>query len=73
MKKYIKETPRLTVKFLDADTNELIFEIKDRNWMNVGELFTDHHVDVLIKQTIDEENLPDNVIVLVMGEFFLQK
>jgi hypothetical protein len=72
MARYLKDTPRLSVKFFDGDTNEQLFEIKDRSWMNVGEMFADHHVDLLIKQTIEEENLPDNVIVIVSGEFQLR-
>ena len=71
MKRYAKESPRLSVKFFDGDTKEQLFEIKDRNWMNIGEMFADHHVDLLIKQTIKEENLPSNVIVVASGDYFL--
>ena len=73
MIRYLKSTPRLSVKFFDGETNEQLFEIKDRNWMNVGELFTDHYVSELINQTISENDLPDNVIVLVSGEYKLHK
>ena len=69
--KYMKEQPRLTVKFLDGDTKNLLFEVKDRDWMNICELMTDHHVDALIQKTIKEENLPDSVIAMVTGEYFL--
>ena len=71
MAKYIKETPRLSVKFFDGDTNKQLFEIKDRNWMNVGELFADHYVSELIKQTIAEQNLPENIVVVTTGEYHL--
>ena len=33
--KYIKETPRLTVKFINADTEAVLFEINDRIWKQV--------------------------------------
>lgn len=72
MAKYTKETPRLTVKFFDGDTQEKLFEISNRTWMDVGEMFTDNNVTELMKQTIQEENLPENVIVLVSGEYLLQ-
>ena len=71
MARYIKETPRLTVKFFDGNTNKQLFEIKDRNWMNVGEMYADHYVSELIKQTIAEQNLPENVVVLTTGEYRL--
>lgn len=69
--KYFKEQPRLTVKFLDGDTKELLFEVKDRDWMNIGELMTDHHVSELVLRTIKEENLPDSVIAMVTADYFL--
>lgn len=65
--KYTKDTPRLTVKYIDADTEETVFEIDDRNWMNVGELLSDHHVTEIIKQNIT--NPPENLMVLVVGEY----
>lgn len=71
MAKYLKESPRLTVKFFDGDTNEQLFEIKDRSWMNVGEMFADHYVTQLVEQTISQEDLPENVIVLVSGDYYL--
>lgn len=71
MGRYLKDSPRLTVKFYDGDSKEELFEIKDRNWMNVGELFADHYVTELIQQTISQQNLPKNVIVLVTGEYSL--
>ena len=72
MARYLKDSPRLTVKFFDGGTNEQLFEIKDRSWMNVGELFADHYVTQLVAQTIREENLPENVIVIVSGEYHLK-
>ena len=71
MAKYLKNSPRLTVKFFDGETKEQLFEIKDRSWMNVGELFADHYVTQLVEQTIKQEDLPENVFVIVSGEYFL--
>lgn len=70
MVNYIKNVPRLTVKFLDGDdTSKVLFEVNNRDHMNVGEMFSDTYVTSLINQTIDEENLPDNVLVLVTANF----
>lgn len=68
---YMKEVPRLTVVFYDGDTNQKLFEVKDRDWMNIGDLMTNHHVSELIFRTIKEENLPDSVKVKIEGQFFL--
>ena len=71
MGRYKKSTPRLSVKFFDGETNEQLFEIKDRSWMDVGELFADHYVSELITQTIREQDLPETAIVLVTALYDL--
>lgn len=69
--RYKKDTPRLTVKYIDNDTEETIFEVKNRNWMNVGELLADHYVTEIISQNIDGD-IPENLLVLVVGEYSLK-
>ena len=70
MANYIKDNPRLNVKFLDGDdTSKVLFEVNNRNHMDVGEMFSDTYVTALINQSIAEQNLPDNVLVLVTGQF----
>lgn len=66
---YKKDHPRLTVKFLDPNDNSLLFEVNDRDHMNVGEMFSDTYVSALINQSIDMNDLPENVTVLVVGNF----
>lgn len=68
--KYTKNNHRLNIKFIDGNTNELLFEVNDKSWMEVGEFFTDHYVDQLIKRTFGD-NLPENVIVLVNAQYNL--
>lgn len=69
--KYKKNTPRLTVKYINADTEETVFEVNDRNWMNVGELLSDYYVTEVMRQNI--KKLPKNLLVLVVGEYKLYK
>lgn len=69
--KYIKETPRITVKFIDADTEKTLFEVPDRNWMNVGEFFTNTYTNSLMMQELKNKTLPENILVIAMGEFKL--
>ena len=71
MAKYVKQSPRLTVKFINGKTNELLFSIEDRSWMDIGELFSDHYVDEILKQQYKGKKLPEQVIVLVAGNYFL--
>ena len=67
--RYRKDTPRITVKFIDSDTDQILFEIKDRSWMNIGELFTDQIVTTLMEQENKSKKLPKNILVLAVGEF----
>jgi len=67
---YSKETPRITVKFIDNQTEVELFEIKDRNWMNIGELFTDHVANSIIEGEFKGKRLqPDEIMVIAIGIF----
>lgn len=70
--KYIKNTPRLTVQFVDNDTEEILFEVNDRSWMNVGEILTDYSVDSIMKHEFKDKEMPTNLMVLVVSEFELK-
>ncbi|MDA3780960.1 MAG: hypothetical protein PF487_12185 [Bacteroidales bacterium] len=69
--RYTKQSPRLTVKFVDSDTDDILFEVKDRTWMNVGELLSDGAIDSIMKNEWKNKKLPENIMVLVVGEFQL--
>jgi hypothetical protein len=73
MARYIKDTPRLKVKFINADTEATILELNDRTWLTIGELLSEHAVDAIIKSEIKDKELPENIMVLVVAEFTLQK
>jgi len=68
--RYAKETPRLTVKYIDADTEEVLFEVPNRTWNNVGELMADHYVTELMRLNV-KGTVPDNLLVIVVGEYSL--
>lgn len=70
--RYAKTTPRLTVKFVDSDTNKILFEVKDRTWMTVGDLLTDAAIDSIMKNEWKNKKMPINLMVLVVGEFELK-
>ena len=68
--KYSKITPRLVVKFIDSNTDETLFEIKDRTWMNIGEVLTDSAISSIMTTEYKHEP-PENLMVLVVGEYDL--
>ena len=67
--KYSKKTPRLTVKFVDSDTNQILFEQKDRTWMNVGEILSDGAITSIMQHEWKNKPLPENLMVIVVGEY----
>ena len=71
MARYIKETPRINVKFIDANTEETILEVPDRSWMSVGEILTSTYGDTLIQTKLKAKKLPKKVLVLVVSELIL--
>lgn len=72
MAKYIKETARINVKFIDAQTEETILEVPDRNHMNVGEILTGHYGNTLIQAKLKGKRLPKKILVLVLSELILE-
>ena len=70
---YKKATSRLAVKFVDSDTEEVLFEVNDRSWMNVGDILTDGAITSIMANEYKNKPLPDNLMVLVVGEFELQQ
>lgn len=70
--RYEKQTPRLTVKFVDSDTNKILFELKDRTWMNVGDLLNDGAVSSIMTNEWNNKKVPTNLMVLVVGEYELK-
>lgn len=73
MAKYIKETPRITVKFIDAQTEETILEVPNRDWMSVGEIFTSRYGNEIIQAKFKDKKLPKKVLVLVVSELILEE
>ena len=69
--RYIKETPRITIKFIDSATDETICEIKDRNWLNVGEVYPDSTVTDIVTREIKKRKLPKSIMVLAIAEYNL--
>lgn len=71
MPKYVKETSRIEVKFINADTEEELFVVKNRNWMNIGEILSSTYSDLLIQRELKGKTLPKNVLILVVSELTL--
>jgi len=73
MAKYVSNSPRLTVKFIDADTETVLFETHDRTWMNIGEAMTDWFNDAIMKTEMKDKKVPENLMVMVIKELHLEK
>lgn len=75
--KYAKETPRIPIKFIDAKTEETLFEVPDRNWMNLAEFFADHTItqlmEVELKNKLKNRPIPESILVIAVAEFKLIK
>jgi len=71
--RYSKKSPRLTVQFVDSDTEEILLEVKDRSWMNVGDFLTDGAINSIMASEYGDKPVPENLMVLVVGEFKLQE
>ena len=69
---YAKETTRLTVKFINGDTNEELFDIPNRNILDIAELFSDVYVTEIAKGYLGADDLPKNITVLVVGQYKLR-
>lgn len=66
---YGKENPRLTVKFINGDTNELLFEVPNRTCLDIGDLMSDYNVSELMKKHKVEASI---VRVLVVADYYKQ-
>jgi hypothetical protein len=70
--RYVKDTPRIAVKYINEDTEETIYEINDRTWMNLGEVVTDYFVENLFQTELKSKKRPKNLMVLCVTKFKLQ-
>lgn len=69
---YSNKQARITVKFIDSDDGTELFEIKDRNWSNVGELFTKGVVNSIMDNELKNKGiseLPKNLMILAVAEY----
>lgn len=72
MSRYTKDTPRIAVKFVDSDNDEELFEVNDRNHLNVGELFPASTVNSIVQRELkNRKNLPKKIMVIAVSEYTL--
>jgi hypothetical protein len=72
MPKYVKETARIPLKFINGDTEDVIFEIKDRNHINIGEMFTAFAVSSVITHEYKGKRLPKKLLLIAVSEYTLE-
>ena len=64
MSKYVKETSRIPVKYIDFSNEEEILEVPDRNQLNIGELFSDGIATQLIQAKLKNKKLPKKIWII---------
>ena len=66
---------RIIIKVIDADTNEPLFEVRDRNFMNINEFFTEHFLTELMRQKYgdDYDEYYPNITTYVVGSYSIIK
>ena len=71
---YKSETPRINVKFIDSVTEQELFEIKNRTWMDIGQVFSTHIASTIIETEMEnkKKQLPKKVIILAVLELILE-
>ena len=73
MGKYKTASPRIPIKFIDAKTEDVLFEVNDRTWMNASEIMTAHYSSELIENELKDKKLPKKVLVIAVIELFLDE
>ena len=72
MGRYVKENARISVQFIDSDTDEVLLEIKNRNHLDIGEIFPSSTVDGIVQRELkDRKKLPKNIMVIAISEYKL--
>jgi len=72
MSKYKKENPRIPVRFIDDKTEEVLFELKDKTSITVGEIFSNYIGSSIIEDHFKGKKLPRKVLVIAIAEFTLE-
>lgn len=72
MAKYVRTTPRITVQFIDASNEEIICEVPDRNYMNVGDILTAYYGNTIVQEKLKGKKLPKKILVLTVSELVLE-
>jgi len=70
MKKFKKINPKISIEVIDSDSEELLFEITDRNWSNLGEVFNDHYFSMIVNNEMKNANeIPENLTIIAVAEY----
>lgn len=66
--RYEMESARLSIQIVDSNTEETFFTIENRNFLNVGEMFTERVLNSII-ETSDVNVDSDEIMVIAVGVF----
>lgn len=71
--RYVRETPRIPTTFANADTEEVLLEIKDRTQMDVGDVHSAYFVNGLFEGELKNKRLPRKLMVISVSIFELEE
>lgn len=66
--RYEMESARLSIQIVDSNTEKTFFTIENRNFLNVGEMFTERVLNSII-ETSDVDVDSDEIMVIAVGVF----
>ena len=64
-----KVNPKITIEAINSENDELLFEITDRNWSNLGEVFNDHYFGMIAEKELNGEKIPEKITLVAVTEF----
>lgn len=71
--KYKKNTNRLKLKAIDANTKEVLFEVPNQRFNDIGDFFSDATLSQIMRDKFGSEiKNHDQVILVVSANFFLE-
>jgi hypothetical protein len=71
-KRYKNITHNITAKFIDAKTNQQLFEVTDRNCDDIGEMFASVIANNIVMKTLGNRKLPDDIDIVAKVRLHLE-
>lgn len=72
MERYKKEGG-IRIEVVNPENDDILFEITNRNWSNLGEVFNDHHFSTICNYEMQKLSYkPKKIMLVAVAEFELK-